>query len=843
VTPERYALIKAAFLDARERPRPEREAAVDARVRGDAELRREALAMLAADEDAEGFLEPPASPGSWPESLGRDRGYSVLAEIGRGGSGVVFLAERVDGDFTRRVALKLLPRVPTSPEAGRRFRRERRILAGLVHPHIARLLDDGSAEDGAPYLVMEHVEGVPLLEYARGIDLRARLRLFLAIGDAVAYAHRQLVVHRDLKPANILVTADGQPKLLDFGISKLLSDDPDEALTQEGRQPLTLRYASPEQLRGEVVTISTDVYSLGVILYELLSDRSPYDFELDAHADRTILQAVPVPPSARLAACAAGDAARLARARRLRGDLDAICMRALEKQSAERYESVERLAADVRRYLEGLPVHARRSHRLYRARKFARRHWLALTAAGAFLGLAMAFTLVQRSQLRATAAQRDRAERLSGLLVDLFKASDPTESAGRAPDLKVLLARGAERVRQDESMDRETRAALLQSVGRVYLNLGDLAAARAHLEQALTLRRAASPRSSEVAELLNDIAVVRNSLGDVAGAGPLVREALAIRRGRGEKDTRGMANLQNSLAILMDKQGRHEEADAAFAEALAIRRRRLPDDEPDYANALKNRSVALTKRRRFPEAEAGFREAIEIMRRLYPQGHRDLLRTLGSFAVLKREQGQYVEAERLFGDAIESGRRLLGSRHPEVTLLLSNYATLLWVRGRFEQSEAALREALASDRAALPDGHPHIDREAADLGRLLSDMGRDAEARPFLNEALERRRRRLGPEHVDVAHVEANLGRVECRGAAKLHGLRLLEASLARLRTASDVEPWMIAQSEGWLAECLARHGRKAEARDLYQRALPVLEQQYGDTDPARRIRQVLSTL
>ena len=273
MTPQRYATVKAAFLAAREGPPAERQAAIEAHVGSDPELRREALAMLAADDAADAFLEPAAGPCLWPEGLGQDRGYTVLAEIGRGGSGVVFLAERTDGDFTRRVALKLLPRVPASPEAGRRFRRERRILAGLVHPaHRATSRRRRCAEDGAPYLVMELVEGAPLLEYARSIDLQARLRLFLAIGEAVAYAHRQLVVHRDLKPANILVTPDGQPKLLDFGISKLLSDDPDEALTQEGFQPLTVRYASPEQLRGEPVTTSTDVYSLGVILYELLSD-------------------------------------------------------------------------------------------------------------------------------------------------------------------------------------------------------------------------------------------------------------------------------------------------------------------------------------------------------------------------------------------------------------------------------------------------------------------------------------------------------------------------------------------------------------------------------------------
>jgi len=843
VTPEQYALVKSAFLDARGRPRAEREAAVDALVHGDAELRREALAMLAADEHADAFLEPPGPAQLWPEDLGQDRGYRVLAEIGRGGSSVVFLAERTDGDFTRRVALKLLPHVPASPDAARRFRRERRILAGLVHPHIARLLDDGSTKDGAPYLVMELIAGEPLLVHGRRLDLPDRLRLFLAICDAVAYAHRQLVVHRDLKPANILVTTDGQPKLLDFGISKLLADDPDEALTQEGRQPLTLRYASPEQLRGEAVTTSTDIYSLGVILYELLSDHSPYDLPSDARAERVILQTKPVPPSVRLAASAAGDFTRLAAARRLRGDLDAICLRALAKQSVERYPSVEQLAADVRRYLAGLPVEARQAQRFYRAVRLARRHWLALATVAAFLGLVVAFAVVQRAQLRATTAQRDRAERLADLLVDLFKASDPTESAGHAPELKTLLARGADRVRRDESLDRETRAALLESVGRVYLNIGDLTAARTHLEQALALRRALSPRSANVAELLNELAVVDNNAGDVAAAEPLVREAIAIRREHGERDTPKMANLYNSLAILMDKKGRYDEADAAFREAIAIRRRRLPSDEQDYANALKNRSVALMKRRQFPAAEAGLREALAIMRRLHPQGHRDLVRALGSLAMLKREQHQFAESEQLYGAAIESGRRLLGPRHPEVTLLLNNYATLLWVRGRFADAETALREALASDRVALPAGHQQIDAEAANLGRVLSDVGRDAEARTLLSEALDRRRKRLGPDHPDVARVEANLGLVECRTADKAHGLALLETSLSRLRAAPRVEPWMVAQAEAWLAECLSLHGRKAEARELYRHALPLLEQEYGDTDLTRRVRQPLSGL
>ncbi|HVS02414.1 MAG TPA: serine/threonine-protein kinase, partial [Thermoanaerobaculia bacterium] len=437
------------FAAALELKPAERGAFVDGACGGDPALRGEVDRLLAAAEDP-----PPDGAGALgdraphllaaleeelsaapPAGTGQRIGpYRLVEVLGRGGMGVVWLAERDDGAFSKRVALKIVPDWEASDDLPRRLRAERQILAGLEHPNIARLLDGGVTAEGVPYLVMEHVEGEPIDAYCEGRDLgvRDRLALVLAVCDAVAAAHRRLVVHRDLKPGNILVTAEGGVKLLDFGIAKLLDEGGDGGPTRTGLHPLTPQFAAPEQLTGGPITTATDVWGLGALLYRLLAGRSPHAAQgtTTQAVMRAICEEDPRPPSR---------AARQPQlARHLAGDLDAIALRALRREPAERYASVEALADDLRRHLRGLPVAARPPSLAYRARKLARRRPGAVAAAALALGAIVVVVLGLLQQARLAERERLRAEAVTAFFTGVLRQADPDEARGGEITLRQL---------------------------------------------------------------------------------------------------------------------------------------------------------------------------------------------------------------------------------------------------------------------------------------------------------------------------------------------------------------------------------------------------------------------
>src|SRR5688500_3990721 len=429
--------------------------------------------------------------------------YRILRELGQGGMGVVYLAARADEQFRKRVALKVIRSGGASEEVVRHFKRERQILAGLDHPNIARLLDGGTTDDGLPYFVMEYIEGEPLLEYcdSRKLPVAERLKLFQAICSAVQYAHRNLVVHRDIKPGDILVAEDGSPKLLDFGIAKLLNPElAGEALIATAMS-MTPTYASPEQARGERITTATDVYSLGVVLYELLTGHLPY--RLLSRQPLEILKAISEQEPEK--ASTAIERAENKLQRRLRGDLDNILMLALRKEPPRRYASVEAFSDDIRRYLEGLPVKARQPTAAYRTGKFLRRHVAGVAASAVFVGLLIGFAAAMAvqsarvtrerdlaEQERAAAQQeRETAQRVSAFLVDLFRVSDPSRSRGETITAREVLDRGTTKIATELKDEPEVRATLMSTMGTVYSNLGLYDKALSLLEEALQTRKAA----------------------------------------------------------------------------------------------------------------------------------------------------------------------------------------------------------------------------------------------------------------------------------------------------------------------------------------------------------------
>ncbi|MGH7472284.1 MAG: serine/threonine protein kinase, partial [Longimicrobiales bacterium] len=510
--PARWDRINELFHGALEREPRDRDLFLRAACADDASLYHEVHALLAAEAAAQralGGMVSDAVTSLLDTSMeGKPVGpYRVVREIGHGGMGAVYLAERVDGQFEQQVALKLIKQGMDTEQFLRRFRAERQILARLQHPHIARLLDGGIDHDGRPYFALEYVAGEPIDRYcdARGLAVDDRLALFVDACRAVMYAHGNLVVHRDLKPAHILVTEDGQVRLLDFGIAKVLREDEEASagLTQVGIRALTPAYASPEQVRGEAVGTSTDVYSLGVILYELLTGARPYDVEQrsPAEVERVVCHTEPERPSTKVLhswGASAQAAQTFGRAhgvdvtrarRRLTGDLDVICLKALQKDPARRYPSVEALLEDIRRNLAGLPVLARPDAIGYRLAKFAGRHRVGLMGTAATLVLiasVAAFYTVRLSNERDRAQQEAaKAEQVATFLRGLFEVSDPSESRGQTVTARELLDQGAQRIERELASQPVVRAAMMRVIGDVYHSLGLHTSAKPLLERAL----------------------------------------------------------------------------------------------------------------------------------------------------------------------------------------------------------------------------------------------------------------------------------------------------------------------------------------------------------------------
>jgi serine/threonine protein kinase/Flp pilus assembly protein TadD len=776
---ERFARLEEVFKAAVDRPAGEREALLAAVAREDPGLAAEVERFLAADGRAGRFLEDAIEAGAAgmvEGEIGRRLGpYRLVRELGRGGMGSVYLAERDDREIEQRVAVKLLHRGLETVEFLERFRTERQILARLDHPAIARLFDGGTTDDGRPYFLMEWIDGQPIDAHcdAAGLPVRTRLELLLEVCEAVREAHRSLVVHRDLKPSNVLVTADGRPKLLDFGVAKLLEPDPagrQDATTLGSVGPMTLAYASPEQILGLPVTTATDVYGLGVLLYRLLTGRHPYPVggKPVREIERLILEQIPERPSLAVLRAPEEEAAEAARqrglspaglARRLRGDLDAIVLAALAKDPAERYGSVEQLAADLRLHLEGRPITFRPTPLPVRLRKFIRRHRWGVAAAAVIAMLAggLASSLVVLSAR--TARERDRATQVASLLVDLFEIADPGEGRGGTITARELLDQGTDRVLHRLDSQPDTQGPLLTTLGRLYSQLGLYDKAVEVLRRSVAIERRRGPAHSdlvaalrdlgralaeggrfaeaepvfrevlevaerlypddhlEVAVSVNNYALVEHDLGRFAAAEPLYRRAVELERRAGGEDARWGIARANWALLLIDL-GRYDEAVAVDREILAARERESPPQPAAVANILDYLALGLAGGGHLAEAEAAARRSLSLRQRALAPDHRDIARSWNLLGAVLRDRGALDAAEPMLRRALASRRRLLGPDHAEVAVSLEDLGDLLVKRRRFGEAEEAFDEALRIASASFPAGHPTIARLQA--GRAVA---------------------------------------------------------------------------------------------------------------------------
>jgi eukaryotic-like serine/threonine-protein kinase len=827
---ERWQRVRTLFGAALERAPEDWPAWLEVECGEDTALQDEVLSLLAAHGETGDFL--PELPAPDPQIGQRIGPYEVLQRLGGGGMGVVYLALRADGQFKKRVALKLLKPGMDSEEILRRFRTERQILAALDHPNIARLLDGGTTDRGLPYFVMEHVEGRPITEYCDGenLSLADRLRLFRTVCSAVQFAHQNLIVHRDLKPGNILVGADGEPKLLDFGIAKLLNP---ELMAQTvawtvGVQPLTLDYASPEQVRGGHITTASDVYSLGVLLYRLLTGHHPYRAE-DSTVEEMVRRITEVEPE-RPSSVTAGDPNRLDR--RLAGDLDTIVMTALRKEPNQRYASVEQFSEDIRRFLEGLPVRARKATLNYRMGKFVRRHRLGVAVAATavlavfLFGAGMTALALRLDRERQRAEQeRERAEQVTSFLTDLFEVSDPSRSKGETVSARELLEAGASRIGTELKDQPEVQADLMETIGMIYHRLGLNDRAIPLVRSALAGRRhLLGGDHPKVAQSLNDLGLLYEDGGDYEAAAASYNQALAIRLRRFGPLHAEVAQSQSDLAAVLWAQGKYDAAESRFREVLTVRRKLFGNRHLVVAKSLNNLGIVLWSRSRYEESERLLREALAIRRSLLGEVHLEVADALGNLALPVQAQGKYEEAEWLHRAALAVHRKLFEPEHPRLAFGLNNLGFMLQNLGRYKDAAILHQEALAIRRRRLGESHPDVAQSLHNLGVAVQGMGDSRTAESYHRSALAIRRGVFGEKHRTVAD---SLGEI----AVALEGQGDLAGAEARLREALAIRQEVLgwdhpetADTLSQLAVLLMARGNLPEAERLAREAVALVE-------------------
>jgi len=737
--------------------------------------------------------------------------YTLVEPLGAGGMGSVWLARRSDGRFEGTAAVKLLSAALLGALGAARFRREGTILARLKHPHIAQLIDAGVSEVGQPYLVLEYVQGEPIDRWCdhRALDVASRIRLFLDVLAAVAYAHSHLVIHRDLKPSNVMVSTEGQVKLLDFGIAKLLQEDgedgPPTAVTQEAGRAFTPAFAAPEQVLGERVSTATDVYTLGALLYFLLAGRHPAGPPGTPaiallHA---ILETEPERPS---------DVAHDPRLRReLRGDLDTIMAKALKKRPEERYASVTALAEDLRRYLAQEPILARPDSWAYRTGKFVRRNARHLAAAAAAVLTLVAVVAFYGTRL---ADERDRqlraarkAAQVSQFLTGLLTSADPFEAADRRePTVRSLLDLGATRAQKDLATQPELQREMLALLGRIYDRRGAHERALPLLQQAVALGRRTLGPSRELARSLNDLGVAQRAKAEWTLARATLEEALAMRRKVLGETHKEFAVTESELGRVLLDLGHMDEAEAHFRKALALRRKVLGPAEHDTATSMSDLGLLLREKGDLAGAEALFRECLVVTRQTRGPHHPDVAASLANVAQSVNERDP-AAAEPIFRQALAIGQESLGRDHPRNAQRLVYLAGALRLEGKLAEAEARSEEALAISRPALGLDHPTVARQEVGLARVYLDQGRPAAARSLLLHVL-------AVQQKSYAADDWRLGATES----------LLGAAYTRLSRFAEAEPYLL-RAFGLLPLIPGSQAPKAhEARDNLSRIIALYE-------------------
>ena len=806
MTPERWQQVKALCQLALERGPRDRSEFLALSCAEDQELRRQVETLLARATSSNGVLDAPVWEGlgiavrpsdaagigtseRWmPEKIGR---YRALRLVGEGGMGVVYEAEQ---DHPRRVvALKVINPGLANAELLRRFERESQILARLQNSGIAQIYEAGVADAGfgpQPYFAMEFIHGVPLCEYAnsRQLGARERLELMAKVCDAVEHAHQRGIIHRDLKPANILVDESGQPKILDFGVARTIDSDTQATRqTDVGQLVGTLAYMSPEQVVADPLDLDTrsDVYALGVILYELLGNRLPYQLSQRLHeAVRAIREQDPT----RLSSIS----------RAYRGDIETIVAKALEKDKARRYSSAAALAGDIRRYLADQPITARPASASYQLRKFARRHKAPVTAAAVVFAVLVAGIIVTaREAVRARQAEQTEQAVNDFLRNDLlaqassFNQAGPTIKPDRDLKVRTALDRAAARIAGKFDRQPEAEAGIRNTIGQTYAELGLYAEARPQLQRALDLHR----------------------------------------RVLGTEDPKTLATVR-ALAMLSIYEGKYAEAEGPLSDTLSIQRRVLGREHPETLMSMMNLALVYEQQGKYPQAESLGTQLVEIRQRVSGPDHPDTLKAMNNLGLVYYDEGKYGKVEDTYRELVESRRRVLGSEHPDTAKTMGNLARVYWVEGKIDQAQALYSQGLEILRRALGPDHPDTMMMMNNV--VLTDVaqGKYAEAEALARQVLEIRRRVLGPEHPDTLQSLHNMAWVDYEQGRYAESEALYNQTIEVRRRVLGPEHSKTLLSLRDLAGVYTAEGKYSQAEALLSRALEIGRRVQGAEHP-----------
>ncbi len=826
---QRWERIQDLFHEAADLPPAEQRAFVEARTADDPSLVPDVLGMLAEDRREGSLLDHPIGEiaGNVLGSAAIDPSskqigpYRLIRLIGEGGMGMVYLAERTD--LGNQVAIKILRDAWVTPARRERFAIEQRTLAQLNDPSIARLYDADTLQDGTPWFAMEYVEGVPIHEYcaAHQCTVPRILELFRAVCVAVLHAHQHAVIHRDLKPSNILVTADGQVKLLDFGIAKQLETlDSDPKLTRTGARLMTPAYASPEQIRGGRLGVQTDVYSLGVILYELLVGRPPFDLSnlTPGEVDRTVLERRPERPSdaaRRDPAWAAATPAARSRRAASWTDLDVLCLVAMQKDAARRYPTVDALIRDIDHYTREEPLEARHDTAGYRLGKFLRRNWkeVSVTAAVllAVLGLVTFYTIHLTRARNDAVRQAERARRIQEFMNHLFEGGD--EAAGPADSLRVvtLLARGVQEAKSLAS-DPAIQADLFQTLGSIYQQLGDLDRADSLLTQSLALRRAhLGPNHPDVARGMVALGLLRSDQAKFDEAEKLIRGALAMEKRGTPEETRATARTMTALGTVLENRGTYDQAIAALTEAARLDSiAGVP--MPDRAPTLTELANCHFYSGNYAVSDSLNRVVLDLDRGRYGSRHPNVASDLINLGAVQQEMGHYAEAERYYREALGIYRGWYGENHFETAASMTMLGRTLIFQKRLAEADSLLEQALAIRERVYGPNHQSVASTLNELGRVAQQEGKLDEAEAYYRRMLGIYEEVYGGKHYLVGIALSNLGGIYVDRKSYAEAVRLFAKAIERYQETLPADHYYVGIARIRMGRALLRSGRYQDA-------------------------------
>jgi len=860
-------------------------------------LKRQVTELLKSikQSDTENFLE---NTGDYPQHLAREISEENIREessaligttigryklsdlIGHGGMGSVFLAERADEAYNQKVALKLMRRGMDTPTNIARFRRERQILANLDHPNIARLLDGGITEDGLPYIVMEYVEGKPILEYCdlRCLDINQRLTLFSSVCEAIQHAHNNAVIHRDLKPSNIMVSPDGEVKVLDFGIAKLLEpEDPELTLyrTRSGTRLLTISYAAPEQIENKTITTATDTYALGTLLYKLVTGVHPFDWEDKdlAEMEQLVRKKTPARPSDRFQKLASNHKEQITSLRnmatpslfkKLKGDLDAIIMKALRKEPGARYRSTEQLIADLNRRKENLPVIARKDTFRYKSGRFIKRNKTALSVTAGFIMLLAGFLIFHTLQItkerNRAQLEAEKARKTLQYLVGVFQHADPNQPGQREITAGQILEDGTDYI-EEEVNNTDIKASLSNALGTIYQHLGNYDKAEPLLYEALkhnqnqaagnNLDLAASMRDwagynmkigsydtarkyfeksanvfqelgdkKEYASIIGELGWIDYREGDFERADSLINEALKINLSlHGLKSKEAAMDLQY-LGWIKNAQGDYRSSERLFQNSLSIRKSVLGNEHRLVAQTLQSLGRVLYNKGDYQKAKEIENQALNIQREIFSGTHPDIATSMNILGLINMRQENFDKAETYFREALQMRLKFYGENHPDVLKSRNDLATIYFFNEDYENAAELFKKVAASNKELRGPDHPELATGLNNLAKSLHKAGRKQEALEYYSRSIQ-----IGNENYSTDHPIQIQFR---KNAALLH------EELNRYQEASKL----------WLKNFRAIRQKKGLKNSEAKNALTHLiqcQQQLGNAEKVTRYQALLT--